>query len=397
MWTIHVRVTLSIQYAKSPKTGKVRGSLMIRGIRLGGMLIVVAAWWALLVPAAMAFHDDEACLMCHKYPMLGRVTDDGAVRSYNVVPELFADTVHRNVPCRDCHTEIRELPHKPVEQGVQCSTECHSVTNPSTGKPFSHQATYDKYRGSVHGRDKNATGAERDKPYCVSCHRNPYYNPREDAPPAHITERCNVCHENGRFSETWYNHTGRRINQVKRDSREINALCTSCHGDQHLIERRLQNAEAEGRELGSRFAVAAESYKKSFHGKMSTMGREASANCLDCHIDASSYFENVHALYSTSDERSPVHAEQRAETCARCHSAANERYAAIDPHPTKVKELSPFNHYANIIYDIIGNSALLLLLGMAAFETLGRRRDGASWGFRHGTSWLRYRRRQGDR
>ena len=73
---------------------------------------------ALLVPGvSQAFEDDEACLMCHKYPMLGRVTDDGALRSYSVVPDLFSKTVHRNVPCRDCHVEIDQLPHKPADKG----------------------------------------------------------------------------------------------------------------------------------------------------------------------------------------------------------------------------------------------------------------------------------------
>lgn len=351
---------------------------------------------ALLVPGvSQAFEDDEACLMCHKYPMLGRVTDDGALRSYSVVPDLFSKTVHRNVPCRDCHVEIDQLPHKPADKGVQCNTECHSVTNPSTGKPFSHKGTFEKYRESVHGRDKIAQGSDGDKPYCVACHTNPFYNPKEDGPPQHITDRCNVCHQDRRFVEKWYSHTSRRVREVKRDSREIVALCSSCHEDQNLIERRLKVARAEGRELGSRFPVAAESYKRSFHGKMSRIGRDASANCLDCHIDNASYFENVHALYPSSDKRSPASQDRRAETCARCHKSANEKYASVDPHPTKVKALSAFNHYANIIYDIIGNAALFGLLGLTVFETIGRLRDGASWGFRNGTSWLRYRRRSG--
>jgi hypothetical protein len=366
-------------------------------MRISSLSMLALAAALLLPGASLAFEDDEACLMCHKYPMLGRVTDDGAHRSYTVVPGTFSRTVHRNVPCRDCHTEIRELPHKPVKEGVRCDSECHSVTNPSTGKPFSHKATYNAYRESVHGRDKNVDGAERDKPYCIACHRNPIYNPREDTLPQHITDRCNVCHEDRKFVDRWYNHTSRRVKEVKRDSREIAALCGSCHGDKHLIERRLQVAEAEGRTLGSRFAVAAESYEKSFHGKMAGIGRDASANCLDCHVDASKYFENVHALYSSQDARSPVNQERRAETCRRCHESADEKYAAVDPHPTKRKDLSPFNHYANIIYDIIGNSALALLLAMAAVETLGRRRDGASWGFRNGTSWLRRGRRSDDR
>ena len=89
-----------------------------------------------------AFEDDEGCLMCHKYPNMARITDDGARRSYYVMPEVFSNTVHRNVPCRDCHTYIKELPHKPVDTGVTCNTECHSIKNPATGKPFSHGVIY---------------------------------------------------------------------------------------------------------------------------------------------------------------------------------------------------------------------------------------------------------------
>ena len=63
---------------------------------------------------------------------MARITEDGVLRSYYIQPEVFARTVHRNVPCRDCHTEIKELPHKPVKVGVTCNTECHSIKNPAT-------------------------------------------------------------------------------------------------------------------------------------------------------------------------------------------------------------------------------------------------------------------------
>ena len=59
----------------------------------------------------VAFEDDEGCLICHKYPMMARVTDDGVLRSYYVMQHVFGRTVHRNVPCRDCHFYIKELPH----------------------------------------------------------------------------------------------------------------------------------------------------------------------------------------------------------------------------------------------------------------------------------------------
>ena len=163
-----------------------------------------------------AFDDDSGCLLCHKYPKMGRITKDGVKRSYTVIPNVFSSTVHRNVPCTDCHNYIKQLPHREVKNGVSCNTECHSVKNPATGKNFSHKPIYNKYKSSVHGRDKITEGLDADKPYCVTCHTNPVSNPDEAVHPKHIIDRCVVCHEDRDFVINWYTHTSRRIREVKR-------------------------------------------------------------------------------------------------------------------------------------------------------------------------------------
>ena len=129
-----------------------------------GLVTVLLCYLMLVLPASAAELDDEGCLMCHKYPMMGRITDEGVLRSYYVLPHVFSKTVHRNVPCRDCHTYIKKLPHDPVNTGVTCSTECHSIKNPATGKPFSHKTIVNAYSKSVHGRDKVTKGGDADKP-----------------------------------------------------------------------------------------------------------------------------------------------------------------------------------------------------------------------------------------
>ena len=73
-----------------------------------------------LIQPAWAFEDDSGCLLCHKYPKMGRITEQGVKRSYQVMPGMFASTVHRNVPCTDCHNYIKQLPHKEVKEGVRC-------------------------------------------------------------------------------------------------------------------------------------------------------------------------------------------------------------------------------------------------------------------------------------
>jgi len=343
------------------------------------------------------FQDNEGCLLCHKYPRMARITDDGVLRSYYILPEVFSRTVHRNVPCRDCHTEINELPHKPIKTGVTCSTECHSVKNPATGKPFSHKPIVDAYKESVHGRAKHATGTDADKPYCITCHTNPLYNPAELAPPKQITDRCTLCHEDRNFVNRWYNHTSRRIREVRRTPDQIVALCSTCHDDKRMVERHQQKASAEGREIGRKFAIAVESYEESFHGKMVKYGFAAAANCLDCHADTVNYYKSVHEIRPSRDPASPVHKDRRVETCKRCHTYADRNYAQLDPHPTSKRGDNPFRYYAELIYNIIGFVVIIGLVGLSLFETFGRRRDGVAWRLTHGSSWWRKSRRGRDR
>ena len=353
---------------------------------LFGCLLLIAG--LTLVPAPVsAFEDDEGCLLCHKYPKMGRVTEEGVRRSYYILPDTYSRTVHRNVPCRDCHNYIQQLPHRQVKEGVRCETECHSIKNPATGKNFSHKIIYDAYMKSTHGRNKIEIGLDADKPYCVTCHTNPLYNPSEKHPPRRITDRCVVCHEKRDFVESWYNHTSRRIREIKRSSEEIVELCGSCHGDEDLVARHVEAARKEGRELGRKFPFAFESYEESFHGKVTRYGFRKAANCLDCHADQNNYYLSVHEIRPSRDPLSPVSEERRLETCRNCHKYADKNYAAIDPHPTSHPEDNPFRYWAEKIYGIIGDTVLLLLVGMAAFETVGRRRDGVVWKLRHGSSW----------
>jgi hypothetical protein len=313
------------------------------------------------------------------------------------VPEIFSRTVHRNVPCRDCHKEIKEIPHKPVKEGVTCDSTCHSVKNPATGQAFSHKAISEVYRHSVHGRPKIVSGASVDKPYCITCHTNPLYNPNEHMPPAQITNRCVLCHEDREFVERWYNHTARRIREVKRTSVEIVALCSSCHGDEKLIERRMKVAQAEDRELGRKFPIAIESYVDSFHGKLTKYGFKQTANCLDCHAEAGNYFKTVHELRPSRDPSAPTHIERRLDTCQRCHTRADANYAQLDPHPTASLSGNPFRYWVEVGYSIVGDLVMVGLIGISLLETLGRRRDGVGWRLTQGSTWWRKTKRGRDR
>ncbi|MES0326592.1 MAG: hypothetical protein ABUK13_00230 [Gammaproteobacteria bacterium] len=346
---------------------------------------------------AYSFEDDSGCLLCHKYPKMSRIDDNGVQRSYYVMPGVYSNTVHRNVPCTDCHNYIKQLPHKPVKQGVNCNTECHSIKNPATGKNFSHGPIYDKYQGSVHGREKVEKGLEEDKPYCITCHTNPIYNPAESKPPKRIIDRCVVCHEDRKFVSNWYRHTSRRIREVKRTPLEVVKLCTNCHSDKKLLQRHEEAAKEEGRELGRKFSIAGETYEKSFHGKVTKYGFTNAATCLDCHVKQDNYYMNVHDIRPSRDPESPMHADNKAESCRQCHTHADENYAQLDPHSTDTKEGNAFVYYTNIVYAWVGNVVIFLLLSLALAETIGRRRDGIGWSLKKGSSWWRRSSKSKDR
>ena len=347
--------------------------------------------------SAQAFEDDSGCLLCHKYPKMGRITEQGTKRTYQVIPGTFGSTVHRNVPCTDCHNYIKQLPHREVTEGVRCDAECHSIKNPATGKNFSHKPIYNKFKKSVHGREKIETGLDSDKPYCVTCHTNPIYNPNEEKLPENIVDRCVVCHEDRDFVINWYKHTSRRIREVKRSPSEIVALCSNCHSDKALIARHVEAAKKEGRELGRKYPIAVESYDESFHGKVTRYGFTKAANCLDCHAKRKNYYMNVHDIRPSRDPESPVNVKNKVETCRHCHTFADENYAQLDPHPTSKKNSNAFRYYANIIYGWVGDIVIVLLVGMALLETIGRRRDGVGWILRKGSSWWRKSPRDRDR
>jgi hypothetical protein len=145
--------------------------------------------------------------------------------------------------------------------------------------------------------------------------------------------------------------------------------------------------------LGEKYAIAVESYEESFHGKVTHYGFHEAANCLDCHADADNYFVGVHNILPSRDPKAPTSPERKAETCRRCHVYANASYAALDPHPSDEIAHNPFRYYAEHIYGLVGDVVIVLFVGLAAFETVGRRRDGVGWMIREGSSWWRRSRR----
>jgi len=263
--------------------------------------------------------DEENCLMCHKHRGMGRIDLQGKRRIFYVDEELFAKSVHGRVPCRGCHTDISQIPHKVVINKVDCGTQCHKK-EPSTGVDFSHRPVYTNYRKSVHGTDLKHP--EPGKPVCKYCHQNPLYTRtvggRREKPIQRILARCTACHTEKEWATTFYMHVEHRLmKRTMRSRLEVVKLCASCHENEALMRKK---------GLKERSIKAVKTYKQTYHWKALQMGRTDTADCLDCHT----YYEpfsphNYHLILKADNPESAIHPDNKGKICGQdgCHDGKN--------------------------------------------------------------------------
>ena len=123
-------------------------------------VLLFAAVFVLLNISAAAFAadmvpDTENCLLCHRYPSMGRYDETGRKRIYYVSDDKFAHSVHGKLKCKNCHVGLDKIPHTDIKK-VDCSTMCH-IKEPSTNREFSHINMVQQYEASVHGQGSRHT------------------------------------------------------------------------------------------------------------------------------------------------------------------------------------------------------------------------------------------------
>jgi len=229
----------------------------------------------LLFPCAAAAIDNGQCFDCHgDRGILGwsaaekasNVTPGGAKDSGDpfgkfpgmspyVDPASYKASVHTDVSCTDCHSDIKDLPHPARLKSVDCSG-CHSEV----------AAAYAKSRHTVTLDRKPVSRAPR----CVDCHG------------AHAVSRRTVS-----SSPVYY--------------RNLAATCSRCHANPEILEKR--NIGIPG---------ATRMYEKSVHNRaIVEKGLNKSATCADCH--------GAHDMRDRSDPSSHINKKNLPATCGKCH------------------------------------------------------------------------------
>lgn len=327
---------------------------------------------------------DRECLECHSKPEVHKVVS-GEKISLTVNKENIQNSVHRNIPCVKCHSDVSPQHKRPCDTAgrVDCS-KCHAQRAEEFFASDHGQAYFQK--------DPNA-------PYCIDCHGSHQVMSRRDESAkyfrANIPDLCGSCHgrlENG--NKMYGDEHGRVFVDYTSSVHGIglaekgllpSAVCTDCHNSHYILESKndrssifhenlaatcaschrgiynefttsvhspnvtktgvkLPNCEdchsahqiREHRQdkfvtqvthqCGSCHEELGNSYMATMHGKTYTLGYLKAAKCSDCH--------GAHDVMKVDDPDSHVGFNRVVQTCQKCHPDANRRFTGYLTHVT---------------------------------------------------------------
>lgn len=353
---------------------------------------------------------DRDCLKCHEKEDVFKIAGKDTV-SMTVDKEVVKYSVHGNIPCVKCHSDIDPRRHRPCEPAgrVDCSachakiseeyfesghghafldniadapycTTCHGshdvkARNDETAAVFrasvpglcggchredgnaskvaelSEKAAYTDYSTSVHGRGLVEKGL-LPSAICIDCHSShrvlKHTDERSTVHDKNIAATCATCHR-GIYKE-YIKSVHFSIEEGKEDLPNC-ADCHSSHTIEHVEED--QFITEVTRQCGSCHKHLGETYLETMHGKAYRLGYLKAAKCSDCH--------GAHLILGENDPNSSVGYRSLVTTCQKCHEDANERFTGYLTHAT---------HHDPIRYPILFYTywaMTLLLLSVFAF------------------------------
>lgn len=384
-------------------------SLLFAGI---AAIFAILCLWPMAAAqgaAPIASSDNEPCLACHGDKDAKR----GDGRSIAVDPAVFAQSVHgeTHLKCTDCHADVatQKLPHADKLKPVACGnchakevqeysatvhglarkggnnvaatcTDCHGLHDIRRAKdPASrtNHANLEATCGKCHGNDamvasaklpggnivsqfhdsihgKALTGAAAaSAPTCTNCHGAHTIRAKSDADSAtnraRIPDTCGSCHKKEREQFASSQH-----GKMRHEGNLAAPGCNDCHSA-HRIQQHEQAAFRTQviNECGNCHADYLSTYRDTFHGQVTALGYASMATCASCH--------GSHEILPASNPASTVSAQNRLQTCQKCHAGASANFASFDPHANRHdRARNPLYYYAAKFME-------LLLLGVFAF------------------------------
>jgi len=331
---------------------------------------------------------DRECLECHaKDDVYATVSGDVEHHEYSitVTKDSLVGSVHENIPCVKCHTDVDPRRHQPCEIAgrVDCSnchaqvaenyfqsshgeafmeketdvpycTDCHGdhmTLSPQDENSPSYRANIPELCGECHGKDgagsRNEDVSEKNvlvnyatsvhgvglrekgllpSAICIDCHNSHLILGQEDDHSSvnheNIAATCGNCHR-GIFND----FTTSIHSPVVNDTKEKLPTCSDCHSS-HTIKEHEQSefVHQVTSQCGECHEELAETYFDTMHGKAYTLGYLDAAKCSDCH--------GSHNILAVNDPHSTVGFRNIVSTCQQCHADANRRFTGYLTHAT---------------------------------------------------------------
>jgi nitrate/TMAO reductase-like tetraheme cytochrome c subunit len=274
---------------------------------------------------------NDDCLACHGDADVKR--ENGT--SIAVDQQVFAQSKHGALDCVDCHKDLattQDFPHPEKLATVGCAT-CHDEEGA-------------KYHDSIHSWAKEKAGLTVSAPSCADCHGKHDIRGTDDRSArvfrTNVPATCGSCHQG---VLTRYD-AGIHAARVKAGVSNA-PVCTDCH-TAHTIQRADNDAFRLGvtAECGTCHGEVVESFRRTFHGKVTELGFVKVAACADCH--------GAHDILPASDRASSVNRAHLVETCRKCHAGANDSFVRYDPHPNpRNYARSPVMWWVNRFYTVL--------------------------------------------
>jgi len=317
---------------------------------------------------------DKDCMECHNDPMLVSIQDGDTISMY--VDSLDTrHSIHRQITCAQCHTDLsleHERPCATVINKVDCSI-CHAEV-------------VQTFAGGVHG--KLFDRGDQSAPGCTTCHGTHAIkdkkNPKSETFPINVPTLCGECHKIGGKASVRIDDGERNIIEEYAISIHgkgligsglvVTAMCTDCHTAHHVLPQadtassvyrdnipetcakchngiyekftesihspeisnsdeqlpvchdchkshEIARADVDDFKLeimsqcGHCHEDVTESYFETFHGKVSKLGYTAAAKCYDCH--------GAHEILPTDNPHSTLSHQNIVETCGKCHPGSH--------------------------------------------------------------------------
>ncbi|NNE44838.1 MAG: hypothetical protein HKN12_11580 [Gemmatimonadetes bacterium] len=257
------------------------------------------------------------------------------------------------VDCASCHEAAQEdwdasshgVAHGAGEDAPDCRT-CHGIHDvlPATDRaslmhPLNQRALCITCHGdhdnaeTVHGRAIAEAGLVV-AASCSDCHGAhrvlPAENPDATIHRNHAAVTCGACHVG--VAETYAGGGHGRALAAERAGTWTGdheaPVCTTCHSGHDALAAGPTRSLATVERCAGCHDHAAETFRKSYHGKVSRLGGEFAAQCSDCH--------GAHGNLNALDPASSVHRENLVQTCGACHAQASASFVQYvshaDPH-----------------------------------------------------------------